>query len=241
VTAQARPRRAAALSRERIVAAAVELLDSAGAVGLTFKALTERLATGPGAIYHHVASKDELLAAATGSVVAAVLPTRHEHGPADPPVPSGTREPAGPTEAADAIRAAGFALFDAIHAHPWLAGQLATQLAANPWGPVTTRIFESVGGPVRALGTPESGWFAATSVLVHYILGAAGQHATNAMTARPGVDRVEFLDTAATAWAGLDPREYPFTRAIADQLREHDDREQFVAGIDLVLAGLATR
>ncbi|MBI0381492.1 TetR family transcriptional regulator, partial [Streptomyces albiflaviniger] len=48
-------RRTEALSRERIVEAAVELLDTAGEGGLTFRALTERPATGPGAIYWHVA------------------------------------------------------------------------------------------------------------------------------------------------------------------------------------------
>ena len=48
--AQRAQRREEPLSRERIVAAAVELLDTAGEGGLTFRALTERLATGPGAI-----------------------------------------------------------------------------------------------------------------------------------------------------------------------------------------------
>jgi hypothetical protein len=39
-------------------------------------------------------------------------------------------------------------------------------------------------------------------------------------------------------WANLDPDEYPFTRNVAGQLRDHDDREQFLAGIDLILAGI---
>ncbi|MEV5839522.1 hypothetical protein [Nocardia sp. NPDC052112] len=38
----------------------------------------------------------------------------------------------------------------------------------------------------------------------------------------------------STAWEELDPDDYPFTRAVANQLREHDGREQFLAGIDLV-------
>lgn len=29
-----------------------------------------------------------------------------------------------------------------------------------------------------------------------------------------------------------------FTRAVANQLRDHDDREQFLAGMDLVLTGI---
>jgi hypothetical protein len=43
----------------------------------------------------------------------------------------------------------------------------------------------------------------------------------------------------SAAWASLDPGEYPFTRTVADQLRDHDDRVQFLDGIDLILAGIS--
>ncbi|WP_028923665.1 TetR/AcrR family transcriptional regulator [Pseudonocardia acaciae] len=218
-----RTRRTEALSRERIVEAAVELLDAAGEGGLTFRALTERLTTGPGAIYWHVANKDELLTAATDAVVAAALAV----------------EPAGsPGSPRQEIHVVALGLFDAIDEHPWLATQLAMQLSRRPSGPVTPRIFESIGRRVRALGVPEDGWFTATSALMHYILGAAGQNAANAHSPDPGMGRDEFLDAVSTAWEALDADDYPFTRAVAGQLREHDDREQFLAGIDLVLAGI---
>ncbi|MFE3167540.1 TetR/AcrR family transcriptional regulator [Streptomyces sp. NPDC059224] len=217
-------RRTDALSRERIVEAAVELLDAAGAGGLTFRALTERLATGPGAVYWHVANKEELLAAATEGVVASALAA----GPDDP---EGSPE--------DGIRAVALGLSGAMEEHPWLATQLAVQLSRSPWGTVTARIFESIGRQVRALGVPESSWFTATSALLHYILGAAGQNAVNAAAPGPDTDRAEFLGAVATAWKELDPDDYPFTRAVADQMRGHDDREQFLAGIDFVLTGIA--
>ena len=220
-------RRTEALSRERIVEAAVELLDAAGEAGLTFRVLTERLATGPGAIYWHVANKGELLGAATDAVVADALAI----GPAG--FAGSPRE---------GIRAVALGLYDAIDAHPWLATQLATQLSRSPWGPVTPRLLESIGRQVRALGVPEGHWFTATSVLMHYILGAAGQNAANLASVRdfePGVGRAEFFDAVSKAWQELDPDEYPVTRAVADQMREHDDREQFLAGVDLVLTGVA--
>ncbi|MFD8092732.1 TetR/AcrR family transcriptional regulator [Streptomyces malaysiensis] len=224
-------RRTEALSRERIVEAAVELLDAAGEGGLTFRALTERLATGPGAIYWHVENKDELLGAATATVVAAALAVE----PA--------RTPDSPAEAPDSprneIRAVALGLFEAIDEHPWLATQLATHLSRSPWGSVAPRIFESLGRRVRALGVPEGSWFVVTSALMHYILGAAGQNATNARASGGGLDRDEFLDATATAWEELDPDDYAFTRAVAYQMRGHDDREQFLAGIDLVLTGIA--
>ncbi|MEU1044163.1 TetR/AcrR family transcriptional regulator [Streptomyces sp. NPDC005897] len=223
-------RRQEPLSRERIVEAAVALLDTVGERGLTFRALAEHLSTGPGAIYWHITGKAELLAAATDAVVAAAVTA----GPADPADPADSPQ--------DAIRAVALGLFDATEAHPWLAAQLATQLSRSPWGTVAPRIFESLGRPVRAMGVPEADWFTATSALMHYILGAAGQNAANSASAGPSgrgdVDRDEFLDTVSTAWEGLDPEEYPFTRAVADQVRGHDDREQFLSGITLVLAGI---
>ncbi|GAA1932528.1 TetR/AcrR family transcriptional regulator [Streptantibioticus ferralitis] len=216
-------RRTEALSRQRIVEAAVQLLDAAGEGGLTFRALTERLATGPGAIYWHVANKSELLDAAADAVVAAAVALK----PAEPPG-------APPGE----IRAVALGLFDAIDEHPWLATQLAMQLSRSPWGSVTTRIFESIGQRVRALGVPDGNLFTATSALVHYILGAVGQNAANTRVDGLHVDRGEFLDAVSTAWEELDPDDYPFTRAVVDQVREHDDREQFLAGIDFVLTGI---
>ncbi|MBI0378590.1 TetR/AcrR family transcriptional regulator C-terminal domain-containing protein, partial [Streptomyces albiflaviniger] len=165
--------------------------------------------------------------------------------PTEPAEPTGPAEPTEPTESPDSpqdkIRAIAFGLFDAMEDHPWLPTQLALQLSRSPWGSVTPQIFESIGRQVRALGVPEGHWFTATSALVHYILGAAGQNAANSATARtrvPDVDRAEFLDAASKAWKELDPDDYPFTRAVAAQMRDHDDREQFLAGIDLVLTGI---
>lgn len=178
------------------------------------------------AVYWHVANRGELLGAATDAVVADALAIK----PA---------ESAGSPQ--EAIRAVALGLYDAIDAHPWLATQLAAQLSRSPWGPVTPRLLESIGRQVRALGVPEVHWFTATSVLMHYILGAAGQNAANLASARdfePGVHRAEFFDAVSKAWEELDPDEYPVTRAVADQMREHDDREQFLAGLDLVLTGV---
>ena len=72
-------------------------------------------------------------------------------------------------------------------------------------------------------------------------IGVAGQNAANARAHEPGTARTDVLAAVSDMWAGLDPAEYPFTRAVAGQLREHDDREQFLAGVDLILAGITHR
>lgn len=245
-------RRRQVLTRERIIETAVELLDAEGEDALTVRALTSRLATGSGAIYWHIGNMSELLEAATDAVVATALDAHPAETVLDPRSAATTRAggPAGIVRARetagtpqDDIRAVALGLFDAVTAHPWLAGQLAIQFTRNPWGPVTLRIFESIGRPVRALGVPRADWFTTASTLVHYLLGATTQtrqSAGDAAAPASEAERAAFLDTASSAWQELDPDDYPFIRAIAEQMREHDDREQFLTGIDLVLTGITT-
>ncbi|GIM90593.1 TetR/AcrR family transcriptional regulator [Paractinoplanes toevensis] len=215
-------RRTDALSRERIVATAVELLDAAGADGLTFRALSAELRTGAGAIYWHVANKSELLGAATDAVLA------------------GATTVAEATPEAE-VRALALGLFDAIDEHPWLAGQL----AQGPWKSEALRIFERLGQRVQALGVPGPAQFTSATALMLFIVGAASQNAANAANAaelrraQPDASRTALLAGESTMWEGLDPGDYPFLHDIAGQLREHDDREQFLAGVDLILAGIA--
>jgi AcrR family transcriptional regulator len=213
-------RREEPLTRQQIVGETVELLDEAGANGLTFRALAERLATGPGAIYWHISGKDELLAAASEAVIDGAIPVA-----------------APGTAPGEAVRALALALFDAIDAHPWLG----TQLAINPVRSPMLRFFESLGRQVRALGVPPSAEFTAASALLSYILGVAGQNAANARAVSPDTVRSEFLGAVASVWAELDPDEYAFTRSAADRLRDHDDRAEFLAGIDLILAGITSQ
>ncbi|MEC4589640.1 MULTISPECIES: TetR/AcrR family transcriptional regulator [Nitrospirillum] len=217
-------RRADALSRERIVEAAIAILDAGGEGALTFRALAARLATGSGAIYWHVADKEALLAAATDHVVTRAMAGAISGVGADG---------AGPRQA---IRVIALGMFDAIDAHPWVGAQF----SRAPWQPATLRVFEAIGGRVRALGVPEGAWFNAWSALVTYIFGAAGQNAANARLQAPGTDRSAALADIAGGWARLDPADYPFLRQVAPQLAAHDDRDQFLAGIDLILAGIGT-
>jgi AcrR family transcriptional regulator len=211
-------RRDDALSRERIVDAAIELLDDEGEHGLTFRALATRLATGPGAIYWHIKNKDELLVAASDVVVARAL--------------AGVGDNARPKKA---IRSIALGVFETIDAHPWVG----TELARNPPPTAMLRIFERIGRQVQALRAPRGAQFTATMVLGSYILSESRQNAANARVHDPPRDRASLLEKLAAQWNALDANEFPFTRNVANQLREHDDRAEFLAGIDLILAGIA--
>jgi AcrR family transcriptional regulator len=212
-------RRTEALSKERIVDAAIEILDTDGEGALTFRALAARLATGSGAIYWHVADKSDLLAAATDAVVTRVM-----------------NKVVGGAAPQAAIRSIALGVFDAIDAHPWVGAQLSRE----PGQPAMLQIFEGIGSRLQALGVPERAQFDSWSVLVNYILGVAGQNAANARLFPGETDRSAFLATVAAQWARLDPAEYPFLRQMAAPLRDHDDREQFLAGIDLILSGIGS-
>lgn len=206
------------LSRERIIEASIALLDTGGEDGLTFRALSERLGTGAGAIYWHIANKGDLLTAACDAIVAPTLQ-------------------AAATNAAprDAIRAIGLGMFDAMDAHPWVGSALTQAAAQLPM----VRMLEAIGRQLVALGVADAMRWHAGSALLHYILGVAGQNAANTRVARERkLVRAEFLDAVAAQWAALDADAFPFTRSITPQLREHDDRLDFLAGIDLILDGI---
>ena len=214
------PRREEALTRDQIIDASIALLDSNGEGGLTFRALAERLATGPGAIYWHVADKSDLLTAACDAIIVRTMTT-----------------PMTATTPDDIIRSVALALFDAIDARPWVGSALHRAPGAMPM----VRILERLGQQVRALGGPEHAQWATVSALLSYILGVSGQNAANAVAGRAlGGDRSALLTAVASRWLALNPDDYPFTRSIAGQLPLHDDRLDFLAGIDLILAGIAS-
>lgn len=212
------PRRADSLTRETIIDAAIDLLDTAGEGGLTFRALAARLATGAGAIYWHVADKDDLFTAASDAIVARAM---------DAVLQCETPQ-AG-------IRAVALAMFEAMDAHPWLGSALSRAPGQLP----TVRILERLGRQVDALGVPQDQQWLAACTLLNYLLGVSGQNAANAAIAREkGLERAHFLDTMAGAWSRLDAQAFPFARKVAGQLRTHDDREDFLTGIDLIVHGM---
>ncbi|MFC6644543.1 TetR/AcrR family transcriptional regulator [Granulicella cerasi] len=211
-------RREESLSRERIIEATIELLDATGEAGLTFRALSEHLATGPGAIYWHIANKNELLAAACDTVIARTVDS----------TPITTPEAT--------IRAHALAIYDLIDEHPWVNSAIMTDSEGN--SPLV-HILERIGQQIRLLRVPKAQQWSAISTLVGYILGISKQNAVNRQFGiTHNLDRSEFLDRIATKWSQLDAKTYPFTHSIADRIRTHDDRDDFIAGLNLILRGI---
>ncbi|WP_209020471.1 hypothetical protein [Nocardioides sp. 1609] len=206
------------LSRERITAATIELLDAAGEGAPTVRALTASLDTGRGAIYHHVAGRGELLTGATESVIGHSLSA------------TGTVQ-----DPALMLRALSLSIFDAIDAHPWVG----RQLAREPLQPAVLLIWKRVGTQLRRLRVRGAGLSNAGAALVNYVLGAASPHATAASRRPQGADRRDYLAGLAADLVGSDPD--AVVQETAASMSAHDDREQSLAGVDIVLAGIAAR
>ena len=211
-------RRDKSLSRERIIEASIKILDSSGEDGLTFSTLSKRLATGPGAIYRHIANKSDLLTTACDAILARAVEDCAR----------------GATPNA-AIRAFALSLFDAIDAHPWIGSALIRAELRSPM----VRLQERIGQQIDALGVPKEKQWSIVSVFVNYILGVGGQNAADGQLARKrNLHRSKFLQTVSDVWLQLEPTEYPFTRSVASQLPTHDERVEFLAGVDLILSGI---
>ncbi|MEY2242594.1 TetR/AcrR family transcriptional regulator [Streptomyces sp. SAS_267] len=208
---------------EAVLTAAVALLDEAGEPALTLRALATRLGTGVGSIYWYVSGKDDLLDRAIDHVLGGVLTAvEGQTGSGDP---------------IDDLRVMAVTLFDAIVDRPWLGPHFMrrTDVQGN-----SLRLYEKLGQQTLRLDLTPQQRFYAVSAIVGVVVGNAadlGQEPPQEVL-DGYVDRDEFLGRYTETWRALDAGEYPFVRDIVDEFDGHDDKEQFLAGLDLTLAGL---
>ena len=146
------PRRSRGLSRERIVAAAVELADADGLGALSMARLAERLGCGTMSLYRHVANKDEL--------VTFMLST----APGPPPAP------AEPSDWRGALTDWASGLWDVYHRHPWV---LQAAAAGPPADPGQVAWLDAGLAALGATGLGERDKLAAVMAVLHFVRGAA--------------------------------------------------------------------
>jgi AcrR family transcriptional regulator len=208
---------------ESVLTEAVALLDEAGEPALTFRALAQRLGGGVASIYWYVASKEELLDRATDHVLGDVLAKIEARASSDDPV--------------DDLRRMAVTMFDAIVDRPWLGAYFMrnTDVQGN-----SLELYEKLGQQTLRLDLTAKQRFHAVSAITGYVVGTAadlGQEPPQEVLAG-ATSREEFLGRFAETWRGLDPERFPFVHEIVDEFDGHDDRDQFLAGLDLILAGL---
>lgn len=148
----ARPRHPL-LTRERIVAAAIELIDADGLAGLSTRRLAERLGVRGPSLYNHFATKEELLDAVADALVAQV-DTSH----------FGTRD------WREALRLWGHSYRAALTAHPNIVPVLAQGPRRRPH---QLAVADAVYGGLVAAGWPPARATHIGAAVRYFVTGSA--------------------------------------------------------------------
>ncbi|BCK56162.1 TetR/AcrR family transcriptional regulator [Nocardia wallacei] len=202
------------LDRDRIVRAAVSLLDEESVAGLTMRKLADRLGAPPMTLYSYVATKDDLLEYALDAVFAEMLDDV---------------EPGDDWRAA--LGAIGGRTFDALLRHHWAAALVG---AAPPIGPAAVAQFGTILRVLIAAGFSGERLESATTCFYYYVLGAAlaeSSYAHNGSTAGASIAELSNL----TAADGTDIA--PTAQFLAGYANA-DARDRFERGLTAVLDGL---
>jgi AcrR family transcriptional regulator len=208
-------KRTRGLSRERIVAAAIELVEAEGLSALSMARLAERLGCGTMSLYRHVANKDEL--------VTFMLST----APDPPPML------ADPADWRGALTNWADGLWDVYHRHPWV---LHTASAGPPADPGQLAWLDAGLAALGATGLAERDKLAAVMAILHYVRGAAALDIEAA-----GVEGPEY---PALLRRLLDADRFPALAAALDAGvfdADDDHLAEFRSGLGQLLDGIAVK
>ena len=200
------------LSRERIVATAVELLDADGVDGLSMRRLADRLGAGAMSLYWHVESKEDVFDLALD----AVLEYR------GPPEVSGSKD--WRSEVMHVLEDWRASMLR----HPWSA----SLLPRRALGPNILSRLELLSQTLSKAGVADTDLNAAIWSLWNYVMGATITRASFELSE-------EDKAAAQQRLAGLSER-YP-TIERSRLLLDDDWDGAFRKGLDFLLDGLAPR
>jgi len=218
------PRRAATptptrarLNRDRVIAAAVALADTAGLDGLSMRRLGEELGVEAMSIYNHVVNKVDLKNGMADAVFGEIeLPSHSD-------------------DWKTAIRKRSISFREVLARHPW--ATTVRDSGTNP-GPATLRHHDRVIGTFRNGGFTVAQSAHAFSAIDSYIYGFAMQEKS-----LPFTTPEETAAMAEIMLAQLPRSEYPYLAELtADHVLEpgYFYGDEFVVGLDLMLDGLET-
>lgn len=203
------------LTRERIIAAAVDLADEGPGTVPSMRRIASRLGVEAMSLYHHVAGKDAILDGMVDAVFAGIRR----------PVPGeGWREAMGAR--AHSARAA-------LLAHPWAIPLLESRRAP---GPETLGHHDAVLGCLRAAGFPLALAAHAYALIDSYVYGFVMQE-----LALPFGSAEELGEVAGGILEAMPAGAYPH---LAELMADHALRpgyafgDEFPFGLELILEGL---
>ncbi|MEV7088379.1 TetR/AcrR family transcriptional regulator [Streptomyces sp. NPDC093085] len=222
---------------ERIVAAALRIVDEEGAEALSMRTLAQRLGSGTATLYRHFDNRAALVAHVVDRVFGTVEldggegdggDTGDEGGKGGKGDKGSQGDGVAGADWRQACRTTARAMFDALARHRNVAPLLFERI---PLGPHAMAVRESCVAALLAAGFPPRTAAHAYATLSRYVLGFAVQFRGPGDPAR--AEEAE----ASAVFREADPARYPATVAVAAWLPVPLE-EEFAFGLELVLDGL---
>jgi AcrR family transcriptional regulator len=217
-----RPRaRAAPLSREAIVDAALRVVDRDGLEATSMRRVAEELAAAPSALYWHVRNKDELLQLVFDRVA----------GEIELPLPD-------PEQWQEQAKTVAREMRRVLTSHRDIAR---VSLGAIPVGPNVLRVVEWMHALLRGAGLPDR-VVALVGDLFGLYVGAYAYEESLGLASPTGEDLPpeQVVAMLREYWESLPPALFPHTLALLDVLFEGGPDERFEFGLDVLVRGLAS-
>jgi len=206
------------LSRERIVAAALRIMDEEGLEAVTMRRVAHELDAEAMSLYHYVGDKEELLDGICEQAMAGF----------EFPVPTG--------DWAEDVRAGARAWRRLMQRHPEV-----IQLFARRRGPANSvesmRPSEFALRLLRGSGLPDRDVAQAFHAFGGYIQGFVVME-RGSIAGGTDAEHVEAHQALAQS---LDPVEFQALRAVSPHFADRSPDEQFEFGLDLLIQGLLAK
>jgi AcrR family transcriptional regulator len=208
------------LTQDRIVAAALAILDRDGLDAVTTRRVAEALDTGSASLYAHVANRDELIELMVDRVAEDI------HVPAP-----------DPARWQDQIRDYAWHAQQVWSAHADIAR---ASLATIPTGPGRLRVVEGLLAILRAAGLPDQVAAWGVDRLQIYIDADVYEGWLHTVKVRQGRDVEQYIGSIREYYRALPADRFPLISSLADTIMSSGD-QRFEFGLDLIIQGLAGR
>ena len=222
--------RPAALTREQVLIAALEIIDEDGVEALTMRRLGQALDRNPMGIYRHAADKDALLDGVVEHVLSGLVVSRE---------PGRDEETDGDGDWETALRRTAHAFRRIALAHPNAVPLLVTRsvtgpLALRPLG--TLRPLEELLEVFIGAGFDPHGALHATRLFTGFLYGHIQDELQQQV---PDPDETD--DLLRLGLHRLPITRFPRLRSLATVLATYNGAAELDEGLDIVIAGLRSQ
>ncbi len=198
------------LSRERIVEAAIAMLDQGGKAHFSMRKLAGAMGVDPMALYHHVPNRQALMNGVVDQVI----------GECDLPQPNGSWQ--------EQVRAICHAFRDLGHRHP---GVYLVYATFEEWVLNEHRLNEAMYAALRSGGFSSQAMVRAARMLLAYTENFTCWELTDWMAPYSPEERAKLIES-------LSEGDFPLTTELVDEIADVDADAEFAYGLDVVIRGL---